>query len=78
MTVILVRALGIEIDPNAKSTFADVNDIPVWARPYIAAAQAAGLVEGMGVNQFAPQENATRAQVVTLILAALKYDKNKG
>jgi 2',3'-cyclic-nucleotide 2'-phosphodiesterase/3'-nucleotidase/5'-nucleotidase len=78
MTVILVRALGIEVDPNAKSTFADVSDIPVWARPYIAAAQAAGLVEGMGVNQFAPQENATRAQVVTLILAALKYDKNKG
>ncbi|WP_054023068.1 5'-nucleotidase C-terminal domain-containing protein [Bacillus sp. FJAT-28004] len=78
MTVILVRALGIKIDPNAKPTFADVSDIPVWARPYIAAAQTEGLVEGMGGNRFAPKKNATRADVVTLILAALEYEGKQG
>ncbi|WP_206669820.1 5'-nucleotidase C-terminal domain-containing protein [Paenibacillus luteus] len=77
MTVILVRALGIEVDPNAKTTFADVGDIPAWARPYIAAAQNAGLVGGVGDNRFAPQSKATRAEIVTLILSALAYEKSK-
>lgn len=78
MTVILVRALGIKVDPKAKPTFADLSDIPVWARPYIAAAQAEGLVAGMGGNKFAPKKNATRADVVTLILSALEYEGRNG
>lgn len=75
MTVILVRALGIEPDPNAVVSFADANDIPAWARPYIAAAYEAGLIEGVGGNRFAPQAEAMRAEVVTLLLAALEYKK---
>jgi 2',3'-cyclic-nucleotide 2'-phosphodiesterase (5'-nucleotidase family)/predicted extracellular nuclease len=73
MTVILVRALGIEIDPDATTSFADASDIQPWARPYIAAAADAGLVEGVGGNRFAPESKATRAEVVTLLLSVLEY-----
>ncbi|OMF32231.1 hypothetical protein BK133_14500 [Paenibacillus sp. FSL H8-0548] len=76
MTVMLVRALGIKVDPNAKPSFADTSDIPAWAKPSIAAAQSAGLVGGVGNNRFAPQVNATRAEVVALILAALDHMNN--
>ncbi|HTG67796.1 MAG TPA: 5'-nucleotidase C-terminal domain-containing protein [Candidatus Udaeobacter sp.] len=78
MTVILIRALGIEVDPGKSPNFTDVSDIPVWARPYIAAAQAAGLIEGVGSEKFAPLANATRAEVVTLILAALEFERSRG
>ncbi|MDQ0115852.1 5'-nucleotidase C-terminal domain-containing protein [Paenibacillus harenae] len=77
MTVILVRALGIEVDPNAAPAFADADQIKLWARPYIAAAYDAGLIEGMGGNRFEPQLNATRAEVVTLLLSVLEYMKSK-
>jgi hypothetical protein len=77
MTVILVRALGIEIDPDATTSFADANDIQPWARPYIAAAAEAGLVEGVGGNRFAPETKATRAEVVTLLLSVLEYLKEE-
>lgn len=73
MTVILVRALGITVDPKATVPFADANDIPGWAQPYIAAAYHAGLVKGMGGNRFSPNSKATRAEVVTLLLSALEY-----
>lgn len=73
MTVILVRALGIEIEPGATASFADAGDIQPWARPYIAAAHEAGLVDGVGGNRFAPESKATRAEVVTLLLSVLEY-----
>lgn len=73
MTVILVRALGIEIDPDATASFTDAGDIQPWARPYIAAAHEAGLVDGVGGNRFAPESKATRAEVVTLLLFVLEY-----
>lgn len=69
MTVILVRALGIEVDPGAVPGFADVSEIQPWARPHIAAAEEAGLIEGIGGNRFAPKQNATRAEVVKLLLS---------
>lgn len=77
MTVILVRALGLEVDPDAAPTFADADQIPLWARPYIAAAYDAGLIEGTGGNRFEPQDVATRAEVVTLLLSVLEFMKSK-
>lgn len=77
MTVILVRALGLELDPKATVTFADAGDIPVWAVPYIAAAYKAGLIEGTGGNRFNPQSDATRAEVVTLLLSVLEFQSTK-
>ena len=71
MVAMIVRASGIAVDPNAKLSFADTNNIPAWAIPYIAAAVDAGLVSGIGQNKFAPLNAASRAEAVTLIIGLL-------
>lgn len=73
VAVMIVRALELPTDPNAALTFADADQIPAWARPQVAAAYEAGLMQGRGGNRFAPQANATRAEAVALILAMLNY-----
>lgn len=73
MTAIIVRALGLETDANATLSFSDASKVPAWAVPAIAAAAEAGLVNGKNGNKFAPNDNATRAEVVTLLLKALEY-----
>ncbi|MCM3204502.1 5'-nucleotidase C-terminal domain-containing protein [Paenibacillus illinoisensis] len=70
MTVMLVRALGLPIESNATLSFTDANRVPAWAVPYIAAAYEAGLIKGTGNNRFNPLANATRAEVVTLLMSA--------
>lgn len=70
MTVMLVRALGLPIESNATLSFTDAHKVPAWAVPYIAAAYEAGLVKGSGNNMFNPLANATRAEVVTLLISA--------
>lgn len=69
IVVMIVRALDIEIDPVAKPAFADADEIPAWARPYVAAAQSSGLIQGRGDGKFAASEKATRAEAVVLLLA---------
>lgn len=73
--VIIVRALGLEIDPNASIGFEDADQISAWARPYIAAAEKAGIVKGNGKGQFNPAKSATRAEVITLIMSMLDYEQ---
>jgi len=69
MAVILVRAKGIKVDPNATLPFADSKSVPKWAVPSVAAAYNAGLLNGVGGNRFAPTQVASRAEVVSAILA---------
>ncbi|MDQ6421439.1 S-layer homology domain-containing protein [Paenibacillus sp. LHD-117] len=75
MAVMIVRALGLKVDPNAKSPFADVDKIAEWARPSVTAAYEAGIIKGRGNNLFAPNEHATRAEAVMMILGMLQYGK---
>ncbi|WP_164848629.1 S-layer homology domain-containing protein [Paenibacillus sp. DCT19] len=70
MTVMLVRALGLPVESNPTLSFADADQVPAWAAPYIAAAYEAGLVKGTGKNKFNPLAEATRAEVVTLLMSA--------
>ncbi|WP_145050445.1 5'-nucleotidase C-terminal domain-containing protein [Paenibacillus xylanexedens] len=70
MTVMLVRALGLPVDSSSTLSFADADQVPTWAVPYIAAAYEAGLVKGTGKNRFNPLAEATRAEVVTLLMSA--------
>ncbi|MFB9278785.1 S-layer homology domain-containing protein [Cohnella cellulosilytica] len=53
---------------SSSTGFADDDQIPAWAKPYIAAAKAAGLLQGKGRNRFAPQDQLTRAEAVVMIL----------
>lgn len=71
MTVILTRVLGLTIDIDQRTTFADRDQIPAWAEPSIAAGVENSLVQGRGGNRFAPNASATRAEAVTLMLNML-------
>ncbi|WP_193726926.1 S-layer homology domain-containing protein [Paenibacillus guangzhouensis] len=73
MAAMIVRASGLQVNPNAKLTFADAKDVPTWAVSAIAAVAEAGLVKGTGDNKFAPNQTATRAEAVTLIIALLQH-----
>lgn len=67
----IVRAMGLEVNDHVTSTFDDADQIPVWAKPYIAAASEAGLIKGNGNGKFNPNAPITRAEAVTLILSML-------
>ena len=68
IAAIVSRAAGLELTQEAVLSFADARDVPAWAAPYVAAAVEAGMVQGRGNNRFAPLEQATRAEAVTLLL----------
>ena len=53
--------------PLAAVTFADNDTISPWAAKEVAAMQRAGIVKGRDGNRFAPQENATRAEVSAVL-----------
>ncbi|MBD3921785.1 S-layer homology domain-containing protein [Paenibacillus sp. PR3] len=73
MTAILVRVLDLQMNAQGKPTFADTDQIPAWAQPSIVAAVNAGIIKGTGGNNFSPKSNASRAESVTIIMAALDY-----
>ncbi|UHA74487.1 S-layer homology domain-containing protein [Paenibacillus sp. 481] len=68
LTVMIVRALGIEVDEKATLKFKDADQIPDWAKPYVAAALKRELVSGKGKNTFKPDDNVTKAEAVKMIL----------
>jgi heme-binding NEAT domain protein len=75
LAVMIVRALELPLDSNAKPAFADADQIPQWAQAEVASALAHGIISGRDNNLFAPNESATRAEAVTVILAMLNHTK---
>lgn len=75
ITALIVRMAGLKPVQDAQITFVDGEHAPDWARGYIAAAVNAGLIKGRSGNRFAPNDTATRAEAVALILALLDYNK---
>lgn len=71
MAVMIARAKGVPLDSTASVPFADAELIPAWAKPYLAAAYDAKLIQGRGGGMFAPHQPATRAESVHLIVAML-------
>ncbi|GGI45604.1 hypothetical protein GCM10008018_12990 [Paenibacillus marchantiophytorum] len=72
MAVMIVRALGLKLVSDEGLLFSDSEQVPQWARPYVATAYAAGLIHGRDNNEFAPNDEATRAEATILILGMLK------
>lgn len=72
MAVMIARYLGLT-QPGAGTDFRDQQNIPAWAEKEIAAAAEAGIVNGRSGNRFAPQESATRAEAVMMILRMLEH-----
>ncbi|WP_282936883.1 cadherin-like beta sandwich domain-containing protein [Paenibacillus sp. RC67] len=71
MAVMLANALGLTIEANTVTGFADDKDVPAWAKGAVAAMKKQQLVEGKGDNEFAPTAPTTRAEAVTVLLKML-------
>ena len=52
---------------TADLTFADSEEIAEWARSYVAAAKALGLISGKGDNMMMPKDGTTRAEAVVML-----------
>ncbi|WP_256759532.1 S-layer homology domain-containing protein [Cohnella sp. WQ 127256] len=73
MAVMIAVALGQPVNQNTATGFADDRDIPAWAKGSIALVQQANIVQGKSGNKFYPQQSATRAEAVTVILKLLGH-----
>ena len=64
-----VRALGLQLTGTQSSVFTDVTDAD-WFAPYVRAAYAFGLVNGVSETEFAPNGSITREQAAVMIARA--------
>jgi len=73
LIVMIARSLNLDGSNNSTAIlpFKDAEQIPAWARPYVAAAYKQGIVHGRDGQWFAPQEQATRAEAVVLLMRML-------
>ncbi|WP_171631370.1 S-layer homology domain-containing protein [Paenibacillus plantarum] len=51
-------------------------EIGAWAKASVAFVKQAGIVQGKSNNQFAPKDNAIRAEAVTVLLNLLELKNN--
>ena len=58
------NAPGVATNPSGFTDLAGYG----WAEPYISTVVAAGLMRGVGDGQFAPGENVTYAEVITVLI----------
>ncbi|MEW6623337.1 MAG: S-layer homology domain-containing protein [Bacillota bacterium] len=60
------------------STTRAFRDLPVshWANPYVKVAVDKGLIQGKTAQTFAPEENITGAEVMTILIRALGQENN--
>ncbi|MPM07665.1 hypothetical protein SDC9_53972 [bioreactor metagenome] len=68
--VMLMRAYGIEPDANRSDNFDDAGS--TYYTSYLAAAKRLGISNGVGNNNFAPEQAITRQELFTLLYNALK------
>lgn len=78
--ILITKLMGAEEMVSAMTnptlTYADANDIPAAARPYVAYVTEEGLMNGMGNDasgrpEFSPNTTLTRAQMATLLARLL-------
>ena len=75
--VMLTRLAGVigKPLPGAASIFADNASISSWAIDGVGQIQAAGIMQGIGENKFAPQDPYTREQSILTILRLFNFVK---
>ena len=67
----IITSEGISADIN-KVEFADSADISSWATDAVNTVAGLGIVNGRENGIFAPKDNATRAECVTILLKTIK------
>lgn len=76
MVAIISRVLNLEVlATGTPASFTDVSS-NYWAAQAIQQASSANLVQGMSASTFVPQNHATRAEALTIIIRALKSDSS--
>ncbi len=76
VTTMVVAALNKTQDAKNSGTtskFADVNEKAAWAAGYVNVGVADGFISGMSATEFAPSENVTYAQVLSMLTRILGY-----
>lgn len=72
----LARAFAVKADQGSGTQFNDVDKISSWAKETVFGMEAAGYIKGSKGN-FNPQNNITRAEVVTIVDNAVKAFYNE-
>ncbi|WP_340005763.1 S-layer homology domain-containing protein [Paenibacillus sp. FSL K6-0276] len=72
LAVMIARAAGVDLTTAVSTGFADDREIPSWAQGAVAAMKKLSIVSGRNGNVFAPNETATRAEAVTIIMNLLQ------
>jgi hypothetical protein len=62
-----VNFADITLDSNARAAFADDAAIASWAKDGVYALAFAGILNGVGEDNYAPTKTATRAEVATML-----------
>ncbi|MGO4547267.1 S-layer homology domain-containing protein [Paenibacillus sp. 2TAB23] len=62
----------LQLSVSASEAFTDRQTISDYAQKAVAAMQAEGIINGMGNGEFAPKQQATRAQAAVIIYAILE------
>ncbi|MCH5212935.1 MAG: S-layer homology domain-containing protein, partial [Oscillospiraceae bacterium] len=65
-------AFGISTNTGNMQTFADVT-LSDWFYPYVEAAAAAGVINGISDTEFAPNDLITREQMAAMMYRAITY-----
>jgi hypothetical protein len=71
------EALGAQTIAEADRKFSDYTYNTKWAIPYVEYCASVGIVEGYEDGNFYPNRNVTATQWLKMLVAALRYDKNK-
>ena len=68
----IVKTLDIELETNHRGIFKDVESNS-WYELYVESAAKAGLIEGVGDNNFAPNKEITREEMTVMIMRAYSH-----
>ncbi|MCF2944658.1 S-layer homology domain-containing protein [Paenibacillus tarimensis] len=73
LAVIMAKLLKLNTKQEGSLNFRDADHINQWAKPYVAAMVEAGLMNGVGNSKFAPDQPATRAEVIAMLVKGMDY-----
>ena len=76
MAVVMAKLLNL--DYNYYVTSCPFDDVPEWARGYVGACAANGIVSGRGEGVYDPNATVTAVEAASMMMRALGYFKNSG
>ncbi|MFD0961301.1 S-layer homology domain-containing protein [Paenibacillus chungangensis] len=71
LAAMIARAYSADLAKVDTTGFADDASIATWAKSAVYAVKQLGIIQGKGSNRFAPNDTATRAEAVTMLINLL-------